>query len=580
MTTMDGALTPGGKLFKALFENTVVGISYLALPPGVRPTGEEKMVHCNRAMLDFFGYPLEEMLTKSIKDLAHPEDTSRDLAFLGELLAGARQSYHLEKRYIRKDGQMVWGYLSASLILPDGSGEPFRVIRTVEDIGELKKAQVMAQANEERYRLLYDDAPVCYHSLDKRGRVLDVNETWLKTLGYRRSEVLGRSLSDFLHPDWIERFQVSFPCFLDRGTTRDVEFDMRRKDGSTLTVSLSGKIGYNPDGSFRQTHCVFQDITERKRFHSAFVESEERFRSLASASFEGIFFHDQGTILDTNGVFAEMFGYEKKEIIGLQVTELITDSFSSERVAGGGPESEERQEVTGRRKDGSRFPLEIHRKEVPYKGRQVCVAAVRDMTAIKMAENSLRDINEELERRVEERTSVLSEINRQLEEEIRERERTEKNLTLRKSELKAKQQKLEEVNTALKVLLQESGVAKDEFEQKILGNIKRLVEPHLDDLEGLLTDREQKAVLDVIRRDILEISSSFSGKLAVENFGLTPREILIADYIKQGRTNKEIARLLQVSPSAIDFHRRNLRKKLNIKGKNVNLRSYLLTFVG
>jgi PAS domain S-box-containing protein len=565
--------------FHALFENSAVGISLISYLPGRRPTGKEKMVVCNRAMQDFFGYNEEEILAKSIAELAHPEDMERDLTFLEELLDGKRQSYHLEKRYLRKDGHYVWGYLSASLI-KDGAGKPVHVVRTVEDIGQQKQAQMAAQANEERYRLLYDDAPVCYHSLDKNGYFLDVNETWLKTLGYRRSEVIGRSFSDFLHPDWIPRFKKNFPCFLDAGMTRDFEFDLVRKDGSTISVSLSGKIGFNADGSFRQTHCVFQDITEKKQMQKALLESEERFRCLADATFEGVFFYDHGTIIDTNGAFAALFGYMPGEIIGLPVTELLTDSSSPQRMSALAMDDNDFREVIGRRKDGTCFPLEIHGKDIPYKGRVNRVAAVRDITAIKMAENTLKDINQHLEMRVKERTASLVRLNKAREEEILERKKIEKNLKQREAELRAEQAKLEEVNTALRVLLEESSAAKELFEKKILVNIKKLLEPHLDDLQSVLTSREQQSYLDILHHDIKEISSSFAGKMSVEKFNLTPREIFIADYIRQGKTNKDIARLLKVSPSTVDFHRRNLRNKFHIKGKNISLRSYLLTVVG
>jgi len=565
--------------FRALFENSAVGISLIAYSPGRPPTGEEKMEVCNRAMRDFFGYSQEEMLSKSIAELAHPDDVAKDLTFLEELLAGKRQSYHLEKRYLRKGGQYVWGYLSASLI-KDGAGKPVQLVRTVEDISRQKKAQTEAQANEERYRLLYDDAPVCYHSLDENGYFIDVNETWLKTLGYARAEVIGRSFSDFLHPDWIPNFKKNFPCFLDAGMTRDFEFDMVRKDGSPLSVCLNGKIGRNPDGSFRQTHCIFLDVTQKKQMQQALRESEERFRCLAEATFEGIFFYDQGTIIDANSVFAELFGYGPEEILGMQVTELLAGGSSPQRMSAMAMDDNDFREVLGRKKDGTCFPVEIHGKDIPYKGRMVRVAAIRDITAIKMAENTLKDINQQLEMRVNERTASLVRINKAREKEILERKEIEKDLKQQDAELQAKQVRLEEVNTALKVLLQESSAAKEQFEKQIFLNIKKLLEPHIDDLESVLTSREQKSHLDIVRHDIEKISSSFAGKISVENFNLTPREIFIADYIRQGKTNKDIAQLLKVTPSAIDFHRRNLRNKLHIKGKNISLRSYLLTLVG
>jgi PAS domain S-box-containing protein len=139
---------------------------------------------------------------------------------------------------------------------------------------------------------------------------------------------------------------------------------------------------------------------------------------------------------------------------------------------------------------------------------------------------------------------------------------------------------LEETITALKVLLRESAEAKEELEKKVLANVKELILPFITELESTLTEKSQRVYLETIKTNLLEITSSFSKKLSSLYHGLTPREIQIADFIRQGKSNKEMAYLLKISSSAVDFHRRNLRKKLEIKGKKINLRSFLLSHVG
>ena len=139
---------------------------------------------------------------------------------------------------------------------------------------------------------------------------------------------------------------------------------------------------------------------------------------------------------------------------------------------------------------------------------------------------------------------------------------------------------LEETITALKVLLRESAEAKEELEKKVLANVRELILPFINELESTLTEKSQKVYLETIKTNLSEITSSFSKKLSSLYHGLTPREIQIADFIRQGKSNKEMAYLLKISVSAIDFHRRNLRTKLDIKGKKVNLRSFLLSHVG
>jgi DNA-binding CsgD family transcriptional regulator len=139
---------------------------------------------------------------------------------------------------------------------------------------------------------------------------------------------------------------------------------------------------------------------------------------------------------------------------------------------------------------------------------------------------------------------------------------------------------LEETITALKVLLRESAEAKEELEEKVLANVKELIFPFIIELESTLNEKSQKVYLDTIKKNLSEITSSFTKKLSSLYDGLTPREIQIADFIRQGKSNKEMAYLLKISVSSVDFHRRNLRKKLGIKGKKINLHSFLLSHVG
>jgi len=113
-------------------------------------------------------------------------------------------------------------------------------------------------------RYFFLQAPIPYQSLDETGCLLDVNPAWLETLGYQREEVLGRSFGEFLHPEWTEVFARRFPVFKTVGEILGVEFDMIKKDGAFITVSFSGQIEAGPDGQFRRTHCIFEDITNHK----------------------------------------------------------------------------------------------------------------------------------------------------------------------------------------------------------------------------------------------------------------------------------------------------------------------------
>ena len=136
-------------------------------------------------------------------------------------------------------------------------------------VSDFQKSGKTLQESKDRFRLLYERAPLAYQSLDEDGNFIEVNSFWLNTLGYSRKEVLGRSFGDFLHPDWTDHFKENFSRFKTIGEVLGVEFEMVKKDGSLMLVSLHGKIGKDQHENFQQTYCIFQDITERKKMENS-----------------------------------------------------------------------------------------------------------------------------------------------------------------------------------------------------------------------------------------------------------------------------------------------------------------------
>ncbi len=138
-------------------------------------------------------------------------------------------------------------------------------------------------------------------------------------------------------------------------------------------------------------------------------------------------------------------------------------------------------------------------------------------------------------------------------------------------------EELENANTALRVLLKQVNENKTDMESKVLDNFARLVNPYLDTLKANLANTPQQEYIKVIQENIKKITSAFSQILSSSYIGLSPREIQVADLVRHGRTNKESAGVLNVSLNAVEFHRNNLRRKLGIQNKKVNLRTYLLS---
>ncbi|MBW2465685.1 MAG: response regulator [Deltaproteobacteria bacterium] len=152
---------------------------------------------------------------------------------------------------------------------------------------------------------------------------------------------------------------------------------------------------------------------------------------------------------------------------------------------------------------------------------------------------------------------------------------TERNRARLKLEHQAEE--LKNANTALRVILKQVNENKTDMESKVLDNFARLVSPYLETLEINLAGSTQLEYIKIIQENIKKITSSFSQKLSSSYLGLSPREIQVADLVRHGRTNKESSGILNISVNAVEFHRNNLRRKLGIQNKKVNLRTYLLS---
>jgi PAS domain S-box-containing protein len=257
------ALKESERDFKGLFENSHDAI-IIFVPEG------EIVLDVNQKACEMYGYSRQELIGMSLENVTK------------EIRSGKKQiqvtvekgfKHHFETVQLRKDRTEIYLEINASIVNYQGQ----HAIQSVNrDVTKRKIAEIALRESEERYRSLYNHAPLGYQSLNKDGRILDVNPAWLRILGYKKEDVIGKWFGDFLHPDYLEHFHKSFAVFKRESRINDVQFEMIKKDGSSIYVSYEGEIGSSLDGEFKQTYCTFKDITDERIAKKALIKAKEQ----------------------------------------------------------------------------------------------------------------------------------------------------------------------------------------------------------------------------------------------------------------------------------------------------------------
>jgi PAS domain S-box-containing protein len=267
-------------------------------------------------------------------------------------------------------------------------------------------------------------------------------------------------------------------------------------------------------------------------------EDDQLFRSLTEQSLVGIYVVQDGLFQSINPNAASYYGCTAEELVGTKSNSIVH------------PEDKERHKqcaidmLKGKRSSPHEFRIisrsgDIHWimetvTPIVYKGRPAILGNSMDITERKQAEEALEK---------------------------------------REKELEAKTHELEDMNSALRVLMKQRDEDRNELEQKVLSNIKVLILPHMEKLKNHV-DLQGMSYVNVLASNLRDIMSPFAQKLSVTYLNLTKREVQVANLIKEGKTTEEISLFLNISISAVNVYRYHIRHKLGLSKKQ-NLRSYL-----
>ncbi len=322
---------------------------------------------------------------------------------------------------------------------------------------------------------------------------------------------------------------------------------------------------------------VTSQLAERKKAEARIRQSEQRYRSFLESSPDPIVVYDmQGEATYVNPAFEQTFGFSRHELLGKQIDFVPAECWPETKAAID-------RMLSGRKitmfetkrlaRDGQVLDVQISSTLFQDQDGDPVgnIVTLRDISARKRAEEALQQYHGQLEELVTERTAELADANRRLKQQIDERKRAE-------AALRAQSDHLEEINTALRVLLKKREEDKREVQENVLSNVRELVLPYLVRLRRGRLEAHQVTLMEILQANLENIISPFISKISSRHLNFTPAEIRVANLIKEGKTNKEIAELLLISKNTVLFHRHHIRTKLGLKNKKINLRTHLLSF--
>ncbi len=257
----------------------------------------------------------------------------------------------------------------------------------IKDREALLEENTLLKVSKERFQLMYENAPLAYHSLDEQGHLVDVNPAWCDVMGYSKAEVLGRWFGEFLASGDKEKFKEVFSRFRADEKTNGIQLEVLRKDGTAMIAEIAGTISYDENGKFRQSHCIFHDITERKAAEKSLKESVERFRVLFEYAPDAYYITDlEGNFVDCNKMTEQIAGYKKEELIGKsyatanllakdKIAVAVADLQKNIRGEPAGP-----TQHTLYRKSGEKVEIEIRSFPIKIQGESLILTVARDIT--------------------------------------------------------------------------------------------------------------------------------------------------------------------------------------------------------
>jgi PAS domain S-box-containing protein len=508
---------------------------------------------------DYAGVPrpvTEELkLTRrSWESLLHPDDRNRVSETCEHWFKNESPAMEAEYRILTTSGRYKWFMDRAMIVERNERWEPSRVKGILVDISERKRVEEMLEnRNKETLEALQkseDEKRVILQGL--RGlanvRYIDPNLriVWTNADTIQGLDV-GNQATSPVYCYTVIRGRTE-PCTwdciimkaLEKGEPQETED--RLGDGQSF-ISRGNPVK-NSAGAVLGVIQIALNVTKHKQTEEGLKTTHEFLHSLLENSPTPIYVSGRDGRIDTvNHAWEEVFGFRRAQAIGRSFNDIFP------------PEAAGRINCLNERILQSAVPTELEESIN-------CPTGLHHFHTIKFP---LQDAAGQ--------TAAVASIS----VDVTARNHVEQELTKREAELKGKSRQLREMNTALRVLLRQREEDQRELEERIVSNVKELVLPYVRKLKGMHLNEGQMSYLEIVETHLNDIVTPFLRQLVSDYPHMTAKELQVATFVKEGKANKEIADLMNVSVNAIEIHRYKLRKKLSLQNKKINLRSYLLS---
>jgi PAS domain S-box-containing protein len=306
------ALRKSEARFRAVFERGGIGMAMMDM--------DGRILESNKVLQEMLGYTGEELRQLALETITHPDDYQAEARHMRDTLVARREDdiYRAEKRFVHKDGRILWGRLTSSLIW-DSDGTPLFGIGMVENITEHKHAQEELYLEKTRFQQLFENTPLGIAMLDEHDRILQVNPAMEEIFQYTLPELFGRTINEILvlpeHAQEAEELSRQ----TQNGEEVACETIRRRKDGSLVEVRIYGvpiKVGGKSFGIYG----IYEDISERRRAEAKLKEQA----ALLDIAHDAIAVRDlNGTIIFWNMGAEQLYGWQASDILGKNVEILF-----------------------------------------------------------------------------------------------------------------------------------------------------------------------------------------------------------------------------------------------------------------